>query len=154
MTKSIKPPNKNNVVSPSTLPPYSMKQKKDIMLTSIVRAISITLKTWLLVPLRWMPVFWSLPPLTVLCHKLNNTSSCVDKLVLVKSSFSWTRWIWSKILKWLIWLKNNWKNFWKNTNMIQARLFSLEALLFHQFKILTQKSVRAKLSNFLTLWTN
>lgn len=35
MTKSIKPQNKNNVVSPSIPPPYSIKLKKDIMVNHL-----------------------------------------------------------------------------------------------------------------------
>lgn len=91
--KSIRPLKKKLEVSPSIPPLSSTKQIHVIMLTSIVQATSITSRTWLLVPLRWMRVFWWCQLLTDLCLKPRSMCYCVVKLEWETFLSISTRWI-------------------------------------------------------------
>lgn len=51
-------------------------------------------------------------------------------------------------------LKCNWRNFWKNINIILKQLDLSEVLLFLQFKIKTLRLELRKLNNCLMQWIN
>lgn len=121
---------------------------------STAPATSITWRTWSQVLPRWMLVFWLLLLLMDPCHKLNSMCFYVDRLVSIRSSCFWTRWIWSRTLRWSISSNKNSENCWKSTNTIPAKPPSSAVLLFPQFRTSTPKSDRLKSSNYLMPWTS